>query len=471
MAYWQNAMDRILNHGGAFIVFADARLDQQFYFVHKHEHKGHAADVIPFDNWSFLTLFNKENFDVTRDHGAEVKIPESIGEDERWIALVKNSTFTCTLDWRNWIMKQTCIPIATNKYESPVGSFVVPSKPRNGLALVLPQVHDKVAIVFELITGLLPETLPALFPHTEGARWTKRPEYELGRVVELQSEILQVEVEAKAKTETLKQNVELARREFGFLHQLLTTQDRELVGAVQKTLELLGFVNVVDVDVEREAEGVVERDEDLQIRDKSPLILVEVKGVSGIPSDDDSLQVAKHLAPRMKQLNRKDIQGLTIINHQRHLPALDRENRTPFRDVILQAAKKLDVGLMTTWDLHRLARGFIRNDWKHEEIAALFYQRGRIEPIPSSYSVVGVIDEYWEKASAFSLTVKGNPLSLGDKLAFELPVEFVEHTIKSIQVDRENIHRAEVGQTVAIQTILTKVEAKPGTRVFKVTRA
>lgn len=70
--------------------------------------------------------------------------------------------------------------------------------------------------------------------------------------------------------------------------------------------------------------------EDLRIYDDSPILLVEIKGISGFPRDAAALQVAKYLAPRMREWQRTDIQGLSIINHQRNLPGLDRDNKTPF---------------------------------------------------------------------------------------------------------------------------------------------
>lgn len=55
-------------------------------------------------------------------------------------------------------------------------------------------------------------------------------------------------------------------------------------------------------------------------------VLVEVKGINGMPKEADSLQVAKYLTPRMREWGRTDIRGLAIVNHQRHLPALVSPN-------------------------------------------------------------------------------------------------------------------------------------------------
>jgi hypothetical protein len=53
-----------------------------------------------------------------------------------------------------------------------------------------------------------------------------------------------------------------------------------------------------------------------------------------------ALQVWKYIAPRMKEWNRTDVQELAIINHQRNLPPLDRENIAPFLEDVLTNAQE-----------------------------------------------------------------------------------------------------------------------------------
>ena len=84
----------------------------------------------------------------------------------------------------------------------------------------------------------------------------------------------------------------------------------------------------------------------------------------------------------MKEWHRTDVQGLAVINHQRNLRPLDREHKAPFREDVLTNAQEQGFGLLTTWDLFRLARSYLKLGWKHEHIQALFYQNGRIEPSP-----------------------------------------------------------------------------------------
>jgi hypothetical protein len=90
-------------------------------------------------------------------------------------------------------------------------------------------------------------------------------------------------------------------------------------------------------------------------------VLVEVKGITGIPREASSLQVTKYLAPRMREWGRTDLHGLAIVNHQRHLPALDRDHEQVFQPDVLSNAEDQGFSLLTTWDLYRLVRALYRS--------------------------------------------------------------------------------------------------------------
>jgi hypothetical protein len=195
---------------------------------------------------------------------------------------------------------------------------------------------------------------------------------------------------------------------------------------------------------------------------------IEVKGINGLPKDDDSLQVSKYIIPRMKDWNRTDIQGLSIINHQKNYPPLERENKLTFRDDILTNANEQGFGLLTTWDLFRLARCYEMNNWKHEYINELFYMKGRISPVPSHYEYLGIIKEYAPKVNVVGVEIQEGEIKLGDNIAFELPIEFKEQKVESIQADRKPVDLARARSLVGIETHLTKEQAKKGVRVFKV---
>jgi hypothetical protein len=228
---------------------------------------------------------------------------------------------------------------------------------------------------------------------------------------------------------------------------------------------MLGFTSVIDSD-QQLSPGERKR-EDLQIRAGSPILLVEAKGIAGLPPEHEAIQVWKYLAPRMAEWNRTDVRGLSIINHQRHIPAMDR-SQSPFSDDVLTNALDQEFGVMTSWDLYRLVRNSLRLGWKSDDVLPLFYKPGRIEPVPSHYEYVGAIERFFPKAGALAVAIEGVGLRIGDRVAYELPVDFVEQEIDSLQVDGRPVNEALPSVVAGIKTALTNDQARKGTRVFRV---
>ncbi|MEK6409496.1 MAG: hypothetical protein AABN34_21435 [Acidobacteriota bacterium] len=249
------------------------------------------------------------------------------------------------------------------------------------------------------------------------------------------------------------------------MHLLLTGQDKELVEAVKGALAALGFEKVIDVDEERD-EQAQSRREDLQIHDASPTLIVDVKGVAGLPADAGVLQADKHATIRMREWDRTNVLPVSIVNHQRHLPPLERENTTPFRKELFDHSEISHLAMMTTWDLFRLVRSFQKNSWKAENVKPLFYQSARIGIIPVNYEYLGRVAHVW--THAFSVILEGEELCTGDRIAFELPLGFEETLVASLQVDDTGVGRAAVGTEVGIRTTPEPPNLKEGVRVFRV---
>jgi len=469
--------DRLVAHGGVFVLFADHRFGERLMFGHpEYDFMGREQFVnqeIAADNWSVLSLLSPDDLKVVREAGQDIRATEPSGVRPIDVLTrtveqyLPGASFWCTVQPRTRRLGNRWVTLATNRFGAAVAGLVIPSEDDEGWVLILPHLDDRPGFLKRLLADVLPELAPRLFPHVEGARWVERAEYELPGVLDLKDRIRGVEEEARGRVVTLEGEIEATRRDLSYLHDLLTAQGQPLVDAVGATLRTLGFRSVIDVDAELAAAGEPDKDEDLRIEDGSPLVLVEVKGVRGTSGDDDALQVAKHIAPRMKKLDRTDIKGLAIINHERHLPALERK-LDPFRDLVVTSATEQDVGLMTAWDLYRLTRSFLANGWAHEHVRDLFYRSGRIRPLPDHYVPLGTVEKFRDKIGVVSVRLGEGALGLHDRIAFELPWGFEEHVVESLQIEGVPVDSAPEGSLGGIKTPLTKEKAKPGTRVYKV---
>jgi hypothetical protein len=360
------------------------------------------------------------------------------------------------------------VALANNKYGQAV-AVALKMDHGEGLVIILPDIHDKPSFLLGLLQEVLPELLPELFPHAEGGRWVYRPEYELPGVRELQDQITTLQQDTEKKVVALRGQIKQLQEKGTYTYDLLRETGAPLVAAVKQALAVLGFQSITDVDeqIKQEGQGKQLR-EDLQIHDRSPTLIVDVKGVQGLPSDSEALQAQKHAHIRMVEWERTDVRSLTIINHQRHVPALQRENRMPFRQEILDAAQP-NLGLITTWDLFRLVRSYLRNGWRPDHVLPLFYQNGRIYPIPVHYQYLGIVEHTWKEA--LSVQVQQGEFAVGDRIAFELPVDFEEQNVTSLQLDDREVQKAKAGDIIGVFTGPRQFSVKKGMRVFRVGQA
>jgi hypothetical protein len=465
--------DNILSHGGIFIIFATHRYKQDMSISHYSSYYGALVtdSVIDYDNWSFLSVLSPDHLEITPKTGREMVVTDlSIPLTQLLSAHIKDGEYRCTFRTMR-PLQDDWIALAENKFKEVVsGAIASKQEGVEGLVFIFPQIKNKSGFLVQFLNEILPDLRPALFPHMEGGRWVHRPEYEIPKVVELKERIKLLEEETKQKVSEFESEIKKEQSESEYLYDLLRQTGDPLVHAVKRTLEGLGFKDVIDVDEEKAKAGEKgQLREDLQVRDKSPLLLIEVKGISGFPREAQSLQVWKYIAPRMRQLDRTDIHGLSIVNHQKNIPALERDNDNPFGSDIVTNAEDQSFGLLTTFDLYRLLRTYIKNGWKHEHIEPLFYQSGRISPIPVHYEFIGITEHYYDGINVVSIRIEAGELHIGDRIAFELPIELEEQNVESMQIGKTPVDIAETGSLVGTKTHLTKHQAKDKKlRVFRV---
>jgi hypothetical protein len=466
MAMVKEQFDRILEAGGCFIIFSDMRKKPNFVWARSGYRGLDIQEELPYDNWNFLSCLS--NLTITDDDGEEIT---PVKENWPLVRLLNDylegSSFCCTFD-PQWHIEKQWIPLAKNKYGATVAGVIVPRQASKcGWILILPRLHDKAGFLASLLKNILPDLSPALFPDAEGQRWIYRPEYELSFVLEKAKMISDIQDDAARKIVELEKEIESERKANKFLFDLLRETGGDLVIAVQKALNVLGFNAIVDVDAEMKAAGNdAALREDLRIHDVSPVLVVDIKGVAGKPADAEALQAQKHAFIYIQEQNRADVRGLTIINHQRLLPPLERDNNMPFRKEILDNAAQVKLSLMTTWDLFRLVRGSLRYHWTPKNVMPIFYKTGRILPVPQHYEYIGKVAQVWK--NAFSIKLDCGEIRLGDQVSVEFPVEFEEQSVESLRVDNADVLVAGIGTEVGLLRTENLPKVKVGFSVYHV---
>ncbi len=463
MAAYREDFDRIYSHGGVFIVFAVPQISMPFIYAPGGDPSYGSEET--YTNWGFLAALAE--LQIRADEGEEIEpaagldppLARALAGDARFDAVIEPYS-SATSRW---------FSLAESKYGKSVAGILVPAKESaDGFVVVLPRIKDKGAVLCELLTNLLPSLAPKLFPEDERQAWAQDDLYAPHGVAALRAEISSVRGAAEARAGELETQIETLRAEASRLRELLTATGPELVAAVKTTLESLGFADIRDVD---ETEGVKEGRlrEDLQIHTNSPIVLCEVKGINGLPRDEDALEVVKYILPRIKEWDRTDVRGLTIVNHQRGLPPSDRDPNV-FQGDQVQNAEGQDVGLLTAFDLFRLARGYARNGWRHEDIAPLFTaSAGRVPALPLHYTPVGEVHNYLpDKGVVIVELTEDTAVAVGERLAFVGPVEFAEQEITSLQFEDEQRQVSPEAGRIGLKTALAKDEVRKGAPVYLV---
>ncbi len=471
MCELRSQWDRLLEHGAVFVVFAQARLEQELVLGKLEDERLTTLPLPPLvDNWSFLSILSQWTFNVKSDHGLETKVLPSFDFVESFLhshqaemefEAVLSPKFPRTNELTDFEYRS----LIESKFGNSVGGIIFAKKPKMGRILILPQIKDKARAVKELITTILPEFCRQLFPDFVGGRWVHSSEYEHPTVLELKQNQNRIREEADARIEALDRKIELEQEQCGFLHSLLTKTGDELVAAVRKTLEIIGFEHVKTPE---EEEGT-NKQEDLQVHDRSPCLLMEVKGLAGMPTEGDSLQVTKYVMRRIKQWKPADVSGVFLVNHQRNIPALERDHNNVFTQQQLGDSVANGMGLMTSWDLFRLVRGMIRWKWPRKVVQDVFYGKGRLPSVPSHYVVAGIVKHFYSELSVLVVEVRNVGMRIGGTVGFILSTGFEEEAITSLQVDRKDVKEACPGQQAGFKTTFKRKDIPVGTPIYVLT--
>jgi len=451
MSWVKESFDRILNNGGAFVIFAQPHLYQNICLARKQFDQFKIEKNIEFKNWSFLSILSNY-LETKEEYGFEIFLQDQKLKEFYFIKeTLKDAQFTATIKFKYHYVNDFKT-ILKNKYGDNIGGIFFKEESK-GRIVILPQVTKKSEVVVSLINEFLPTLSPHLFPDFKMFKWVENNEYELDTILNYKTEKMKVNQRTKKELEEIDKKILREREKLGFLHGIITKSGDELVVSIKKCLEFIGFKKVINVDEKIDnQEGSTSKQEDLQILDKSPVLLLEIKGLSGLPRESDTMQVYKYMSRRMKESNKTDVRGISIINHQRNIPPLERNNRNVFTKQQIDDANSNDITLITTWNLFLLVRGMVKWNWNPEFLQDLLYRKGILSKIPTNYKPVGNVVKYWKRLSVVGVKIDDNKIQKGQRVGYVTAKGYFEEYALSLEVENKNVIDAIPGQIVGIKT-------------------
>ncbi len=332
---------------------------------------------------------------------------------------------------------------------------------QDGCIIFLPRFEDFTPVIEIMLKETLVDLAPKLFPNSTRHTWLTRPEYQWPQAKKLQSQRKEIDEEYKTRISNLDEQINAERERLEFLHSILKSTGDSLVENLALTLELIGFENVEVVD--KTTQG--QREEDIQILYGDQPIIMEVKGLAGNPSEADLQQLLKYIIRRHTELDRTDVKGVFITNHQRHIPGLERESA--FTNQQIEDAEKSKYAITTTWDLFHAIINCMNELLEYDDIiAAITSQIGEIEYLPRHYKEIGKITHYYPEPQAVIIELfEGEELKKGDSVGFLGENQRYEQSVESLMVDEISVN--EVESTVEFGLQVNKPVSKMH-RFFKI---
>ncbi|CAN5312828.1 hypothetical protein BH10PLA2_BH10PLA2_07680 [soil metagenome] len=462
MSIYREEFEKIFTHAGVCIIIANDRFDVDY--VRAKLDGGHIyapGRELRLSNWGIFAALEAAN--GNNESGREIHFAD--GELSSFLKrFASDGSYSCSFEYRDTsVVKWTSL--AKNKYGSTVAGLLANTR-RTQHLLLLPRLPRFADAIVGLLEGFVALWRPDLFPHLEGAKWVHRQEYELPAVTELIRQIEKVNTEAKTAEEELQSKIAMLQVRNADWYTLLRGTGDDLAQAVMRSLRTLGFQKVIDVDEEEKKQGNHQNlREDIRIHDSIPILVIDVKGINDCPSDEEATQSAKHATMRMREWKHTDVKPLTIVNHQRHLPPLER-NPVVYRSEIVGNAEQEELGLMTTWDFFRILRNKEHLGWPEDTVKAIFYRKGIIRPVPSHYQYLGRVAKAW--SNKLGVVIEENELQVGDRIALEFSILFEEKDVSSIRVNDTKVQHAKVGDPAGVLWDEAKPKVKEGMRVYRV---
>jgi len=418
--------DRIMQNGGIAVVFLGARYERTYM-------EGVARGI----NFRDQNRFELSSWDFSSDLEA-VRFKNGTGREVKWLEegndlsrLLRKGSEGAEYRTRiapEYHQQERFVPLAKDKFDNVVASILLEDENKAAL-LLLPQMPNFHRIAVELVLNWFTKFRPALFPHHENQSWLRSDRYEMPSIIQKRDRLTKIKTEYECNVQTIENEISTIREANADWYTLLSGTGDPLVKAVINALRKLGFRDVIDMDDQARLKGTkTSLREDLQIRDRDPLLVVDIKGVVGTPEDGEATQAQKHSIIRTRELGHY-VKPLTIINHQRNLPPHERHTE-PYRSEIVGNALDTGLGLMTAWDLFCLLRNASRLGWSFEQVAPVFYRDGRIHPIPEYYTSVGEIARVWKNAIGI---VPNFDVPTGATLSVLVDDSFHEFTVGEIR--------------------------------------
>jgi hypothetical protein len=436
-------LEKISKRKYLIIIFSSKGYDVDYEYIEMKDNYTSNQKILKYNIYSFWnSIRSYEN-----RYGKEIKIGMKTNDLQILIEKHKkdmyyNQVFTLPGSYikDEKVYDQGYYPLIFNGNDEIIS--YVETKNYRGVFL-LPQIKDKASFLVEFLDSIAPSIYPELFPYSTAFKWIEQEEYWLPKHAELIMEKLSTQEEYEKKLTEIEYRIEDNLKNYSFLHEMLKETGDALVKAIIRYLKWLGFSSVHFMDESHQNSSILE--EDIQIELENGLLIIECKGIGGTSTDADCNQIHKIKHRRSKERNKFDVFALYIVNHQRNLPPLRRQN-PPFTNQQINDAKNDERGLLTTWQLFNLYFDIEKGIITKEEARNQLLEFGLIEFRPKDLIFVSKPERLYNNGEVCIININNISLKVNDELLIERNGKFEKTSILEIRDNNQPILQAEKGE-------------------------
>lgn len=413
---------------------------------------GYYSDVLPYRDSKLIGTFsNYGAWGILKGNG---KYGERVRLEDKKLSKILfegrkhdikyYQTFTFPTQWND---KDERVPdphyISLLKNEDDECISYVYYTDEGSAKFVFPQLVDKASFIKDLFENFIFIELSDFFPDVEAKRWIHQPVYYLPEEKKIRDIISEKKKQFEFEISELEKQAEEISKKEEFYKQLLTGTGTQLVHAVKKFLEWLGFTDVVDKDDAIE-DGEI-KEEDLYFKYEGQLMLLEIKGINGTSTDAECSQVDKIVSRRMKQLKTTEVHGVYIVNNQKNIEPLSRQI-PPFNENQISDAENQDRTLIYTAQLFALFSDIDKGYITKESARSCFLQKG-LANFHFEKTPLGVPYDYYPKNKIICIELTGVQVSVGNMLYYKDELNrLVACKVESIQQNKKPLESAASGR-------------------------
>ena len=353
-----------------------------------------------------------------------------------------NQTFKHPTRWEDnkKVKDEKYLPLMTNM-NGEIISYMESNENEN--LIIFPQLKDKSNFLIEFLSKIGPSFYPELFPYATNFSWKEQEEYWLPGHSQLLEEKSNITREYRKRIEKNEKKIEDNRSKYSFLHELITATGDSLTKSLIQYLKWLGFEKAKDYDQTNSESAILEEDIQVELADR--LLIIECKGIGGTSTDSDCSQISKIKHRRCKERKKFDVFALYIVNHQRYLPPIKRQN-PPFTEHQIQDAKNDERGLLTTYQLFNLFFDIEKGILSKKEARESFLKFSLVSFRPKNLICIFEPTEIYENGRICIVKLENIPLQVGEELLIEKDGKFDCVKILEIQENGKSVDQGLNGE-------------------------